>query len=354
MPDADIESAIAHWAPRFTTQGVDPNDFRRVTASLEHWQDWLGAWCDNADMHAGLAATAEEQGRSLTAGEAWLRAALSYHFAKFVWVVDMAQHRAATEKSVAALRHAHRHLDPSAERIEIPFEGSHLVGNLRKPEGVANPPLVLLLPGLDSTKEEFFRWEDNFLARRMATFSLDGPGQGEGGYDFPLRADYEVATSATLDVLQARDDWDTSRIGVVGVSMGGYYAARSAAADHRIAAAVTVGGPYESGSRFDTRPGISRSAFMAYSHADTEEGARRIADSMNLEGRLGDLTQPLLVIFGRLDRLVPYQQAERVVAEAPNAQLVMYEEGNHVCNNLPYLYRPLAGDWLAEQLKVAQ
>jgi hypothetical protein len=48
--------------------------------------------------------------------------------------------------------------------------------------------------------------------------------------------------------------------------------------------------------------------------------------------------------------LVPFEQAERVVREAPNAQLVMYEDGNHVCNNYSYLYQPLAGDWLAEQL----
>ena len=29
---------------------------------------------------------------------------------------------------------------------------------------------------------------------------------------------------------------------------------------------------------------------------------------------------------------------------------MMFEEGNNVCNNLPYCYRPLAGDWMAEKL----
>jgi pimeloyl-ACP methyl ester carboxylesterase len=209
---------------------------------------------------------------------------------------------------------------------------------------------VLLLPGLDSTKEEFFNWENVFLLRGLATFSLDGPGQGETGYQLPLRPDYEVAASAAIDALTVRDDVDLDRLGVAGVSMGGYYAARSAAFDHRIQAAVTVGGPYESGSRFDTRPAISRSAFVQYSHAATNEQARDIAAAMTLEGVLGDLVQPMLVIFGRQDRLVPFQQAERVVDEAPNATLVMYDEGNHVCNNLPYLYQPLAGDWMASML----
>jgi pimeloyl-ACP methyl ester carboxylesterase len=62
------------------------------------------------------------------------------------------------------------------------------------------------------------------------------------------------------------------------------------------------------------------------------------------------LRQPLLVIFGRLDRLIPFTHAERVAAEAPNAELVMYPDGNHVCNNLPYRARPLAADWVGERL----
>jgi pimeloyl-ACP methyl ester carboxylesterase len=351
VPDPDVQSAIVHWAPRFTTQGVDPNDFRRVTSSIERWPEWLDAWCANGDMHADLAAEAAARGRMLTAGQAWVRAALSYHFAKFVWVLDMQRHRAATAKSIAALRQAHHALDPTAERVEIPFGDAQLTGNLRRPAVVDRPGVVLLLPGLDSTKEEFFNWENVFLQRGLATFSLDGPGQGETGYQLPLRPDYEVASTAAIDALSRRSDIDVDRLGVVGVSMGGYYAARAAAFDHRIRAVVTVGGPYESGSRFDTRPQISRSAFIEYSHAATPEQARDIADRMTLEGVLAELVQPMLVVFGRLDRLVPYEQAERVAREAPRARLVMFEEGNHVCNNLPYLYQPLAADWIAEQLQ---
>ena len=353
MADAGIEAAIAHWAPRFTTQGVDPNDFLRVTSSIDLWSDWLDAWSANGDMHASLAYEAQSHGHDLTAGQAWMRAALSYHFAKFVWVLDMQKHRAATLKSVEAMRYAHKFLDPTAQRIEIPFENTFLVGNLRRPPNIVRPAIVLLLPGLDSTKEEFFNWENIFLQRGIATFSLDGPGQGETGHFLPMRPDYEVASIAAINVLSQRNDLNMDRLGVAGVSMGGYYAARTAAFDQRVRAVVTVGGPYEVGSGFDARPEISRAAFTQYSGAASNDEAREIANRLTLAGVLVNLRSPLLVIFGKLDRLVPYQQAERVVREAPNAQLIMFADGNHVCNNLPYRYQPLAGDWMAEQLVAA-
>lgn len=350
MPDERIEAATAHWAPRFTTQGVDPNDFGRVTNGLERWEDWLDAWSANGDLHAELAREAEERGRTLTAGEAWVRAALSYHFAKFVWVLDPQKHRAAADRSVAALRNAHRLLDPTAERLEVPFEGGTMVGNLRRPPDAHRPPLVLLLPGLDSTKEEFFHWENVFLARGMATLSLDGPGQGETGYHTHIRPDYEVGPTAMLDHISGRMDLDLGRIGVVGVSLGGYYAPRTSAFEPRIGAVCAIGGAHSFGELIGDRPTISQETFMYHSGAKDLAEAKTIADRMTLTGVLPKVTQQFLVIFGRLDRLVPYEHAERVAAEAPNAQLVMYPEGNHVCNNIPYKYRPLAGDWMAEAL----
>ena len=72
--------------------------------------------------------------------------------------------------------------------------------------------------------------------------------------------------------------------------------------------------------------------------------------TFNLEGVLGRVTQPLLVIHGARDRLFPPAQAERIAREAPAATLVMYPDGNHVCNNIAYKYRPLMADWMKDRL----
>ena len=352
MPDRRVQAAIDHWAPRFITMGVDYNDFVRTTARIERWEDWLAAWSAVAGEHLELAREAEEAGRLRSAGEAYLHAALCWHFGKFVWVLDAAAHRAATERAIEALYRAHRHLDPSAERIEAGLEGALLAANLRRPAGVTRPPLVLLIPGLDSTKEEFFHHENAFLARGMATLSVDGPGQGESGFALPIRPDYEVAVAAMLDALEGRDDLDLDlgRVGAVGVSLGGYYAPRAAAFEPRLRAVAAVSGPYEFGARWDELPPLTREAFIVKSGARDEREARERAGALSLRGVASRIRQPVLYVTGALDRIVPWQQTERAAAETPHGTFVLFEQGSHVCSNIPYRYRPLVADWMAERL----
>jgi pimeloyl-ACP methyl ester carboxylesterase len=345
VPDPRVQAAIDNWAPRFVSQGVDFNDFQRTTAQIESWDEWLGAWCETGDSHRALAEDAERAADGRTAGEAYVRAALCYHFAKFVWVLDLRRHRDATEQAIECLYAAHRHLDPEAERIEIPFEGATLVGNLRRPGGAEGAPLVLLLPGLDSTKEEFFNWEQVFLDRGLATFSFDGPGQGESGFDTHIRADYEVAVTAALDVL----DWP-GPVGAAGVSLGGYYAPRAAAREPRLRAVAGVSGPFDFGECWDGLPALTREAFQHHSGAGDVEEARARADELDLAPVIGTLEQPALMVTGMLDRIIPWEQTRQIADEAPNATFVIYEEGSHVCNNVPYKYRPLIADWLRKEL----
>jgi hypothetical protein len=54
---------------------------------------------------------------------------VSNHFAKFVWVLDAKRARAASDKSIEALYRAHSLLDASAERVEEPLDGAHVVAD---------------------------------------------------------------------------------------------------------------------------------------------------------------------------------------------------------------------------------
>jgi pimeloyl-ACP methyl ester carboxylesterase len=346
VPDARVRAAVEHWGPRFVQAGVDVNDFTRTTARVERWEDWLDAWSQTAETHVELARDAEAAGRARTAGEAWLRAAVCFHFGKFVWVLDAERARAAADRAVAALRAAYRLLDPTAERVEAPCA----IANLRRPAANGRPPLALLIPGLDSTKEEFFRLENVFLARGMATLSLDGPGQGETGYSLPMRHDYEVAVTAILDAVSARDDLDLARVGALGVSLGGYFAPRAAAFEPRVRAVAGISGPFCFGELWDGLPELTRETFVHKSGAADAEDGRRRALALDLEGVLDDLPAPALFVTGKLDRLIPWESTRRQAEAAPRGEFVLFEDGNHVCANVPYKARPLVADWLAERL----
>ena len=353
MPDARVQAAIDHWAPRIITAGVDYNDFVRTTGQIERWEDWLGAWTALAEEHLELAADAEAAGRERSAGEAYLHAAVCQHFGKFVWMLDADAHRAATERAIAAMAKAHSFLDLTAERIEAPLGGGVLAGNLRRPGSSRDgepPPLVVLIPGLDSTKEEFFHWEAAFLVRGMATLSMDGPGQGEAGFRLPIRHDYEVAVAAMLDALGGRDDIDLGRVGAAGVSLGGYYAPRAAAFEPRIRAVAGISGPYNFGEVWDDLPPLTREAFTVKSGARDQREGRERAHALDLTGVLGALEQPALFVTGGLDRIIPWRQTERAAREVPDGIFVLYEQGTHVCSNVPYRYRPLVADWMWDQL----
>ena len=103
----------------------------------------------------------------------------------------------------------------------------------------------------------------------MATLSLDGPGQGEGGFHSPIRHDYEVAVTAALDALADRHELDMKRVGAAGVSLGMYYAVRAAAFEPRLKAIAAVSGPYDMGAGWDSKPSLTREAFACYSRAQT-------------------------------------------------------------------------------------
>src|SRR3954470_15370237 len=142
--DPRVASAIAHWAPRFVSNGVLLADFEEVTASLERWEDWCAAWSKRAAMHEALGRECLKNSFSLTAGEHLVRASIYYHFAKFVFVQDPAQMRAAHRKVVECYTSALPLMRPPGERVSIgPY-----VGVLRKPTS-ARCPVLIMAPGLD-------------------------------------------------------------------------------------------------------------------------------------------------------------------------------------------------------------
>src|SRR5260221_10901611 len=135
MADSRVNAAISHWAPRFIANGIDYSDFVTVTSKIDTWDEWCARWCEAGDVHAELGQAALAKGQLQAAGAHLARAAVYYHFAKFMFVDDVTQMRAAHQRAVKCLADAMPYLDPPGERAEIPFDGSVIAGMLRRPAG---------------------------------------------------------------------------------------------------------------------------------------------------------------------------------------------------------------------------
>ncbi|HUF82670.1 MAG TPA: alpha/beta fold hydrolase, partial [Burkholderiales bacterium] len=349
--DKRVEIAIHHWAPRFVSSGVPLTDFDEVTAGITRWDEWCAAWGARAAVHEELGRKALAEGYPLSAGEHLTRAAILYHFGKFMFVHDLGEMKRAHRKVVECREAALPHLLFPGERVEMPYQGKRLAGTLRKPAGAGRPPVVVMCVGLDSTKEELDVYENIFLARGMATLAFDGPGQGEAEYDIPIRGDYEVAVKAVVDYLEARPDLDAKRVGLWGVSLGGYYSARAAAFEKRAKACISLSGPYSWVETFDGRNELSREAFRVRSHSNTMEQAREVAKSLTLEGVAKNITCPIYVVGGELDSLTPPHNARRIASEVSGpCELLIVKGGNHVANNRRYMFQTQTADWMGQQL----
>ncbi len=347
----NVQVAAYHWRPRFVANGIDVNDFDDTVAKTTAWKDWGPNWMSVGEVHQGLGQEAERRARTLSATQAYQRAAWCYHLGKFLWFEDPQLHAELRDRAVAIYRRALPHLDPPAVRLEIPFEGRVIPANFRRPMATDPVPLVLLVPGLDSSKEELYAIEEDFLRRGMSTLTMDGPGQSENSIHFAIRPNWETVITPLLDHLHQLDlHVDLGRVGLMGISMGAIYGPRAAAHDKRVRAIVGLAGPYNLGECWDALNPLTRGGYIFYTKSKNDAEARQKAYTLNLEGVLDRVTQPLLVIHGGRDRLFPPAHAERIAREARNATLVIYPDGNHVCNNIAYKYRPLMSDWLREQL----
>lgn len=350
--DELVQSAIDNWAPRFISNGVDANDFQRVTNSIEHWDDWCQKWSECGAMHQQMAQKAEVEEHYVSAAYHYFHAAISYHFGKYLFVRKPHELRVAHDHVVRAYQRGLPYFDFPGEHVAIAYEGGATMhGILRKPWHTPKPPVVILVPGLDSVKEELHLYGDDFLRRGMAVLAIDGPGQGEMEFDHAMRFDYEVPIKYVIDYLESRPDVDASRTGLMGVSLGGYYVVRATALDQRVKATIENCGPYNPFENFEERPLISRETYIHRLKTPTVEDAMNKLKLFNLQGVAEKIDRPLLVIQGRHDRLVPAEQGERIAAESGSkAELWMFEDGNHVCNNIPYKHRPQQADWMRHHL----
>ena len=171
------------------------------------------------------------------------------------------------------------------------------------------------------TKEiQFLRGVPDLIKRGISVLLVDGPGTGEAirFRGLHLRHDYEVAGSACLDYLETRTDVDPKRIGIVAISLGGYYAPRCASMDERWAACIAWGAIWDYHATWKRRIDAAFKASMSVpGHhinwilgVDSVEEALEKLDPFRLDGVVQKMKCPFLIVHGEDDEQVPLVDAQ--------------------------------------------
>jgi pimeloyl-ACP methyl ester carboxylesterase len=247
------------------------------------------------------------------------------------------------------------------ERVEVPFDAGktiscllHLLPDRRK------APCVIYVPGMDQTKEVFPRVSNSQgIARGMHVISIDGPGQGNSNLQ-KIRAvgdAYERAGAAVIDYLETRPEIDSERIGIYGVSMGSYWSLRLASYDRRPAAlASTVACFYPNNTIFTQSSPRFKQQFMYMAGMIGDEAAfDRMAREMTVEGYLGKIECPTLLVTGEFDPLCPLEDAIRAYGDlACRKEMWVIENQFHPLGGLANLggldSHEVVMDWLERAL----
>src|SRR6516165_6658073 len=132
--DERLVSMYRRFTWRILSNYVTPWEFEQLKSEITDYEQWCAAWSQHAARHVERGDAALAAGRSLTAGDAYLRGALAYHWASFVFTHDQAQFRAALEAMGAAWAKAAPLVAPPMELLEVPFEGLVMPGYLRVPD----------------------------------------------------------------------------------------------------------------------------------------------------------------------------------------------------------------------------
>lgn len=215
-------------------------------------EGWIDAWTDRGNRLLQSAQTAEKKNKLLTASQRYLRAS-SYYRIGLMYFSDSKDSRMKKYALLSKDCYA-KYLEYSGypgEYVEIPYEGTSLPGHFyRSPVAKEKAPLLMIIPGRDTWAEDTVFAYDAALKRGIHCLVFDGPGQGFAlriqGLTF--RPDWENVITLAVDFAQKITGVDKKRIGLMGISFGGFLAPRAVAFEKRIKLCITDPGNMDWGS----------------------------------------------------------------------------------------------------------
>jgi esterase FrsA len=342
-------------AQRYPMTGFDAKQVAEILQRIHSLDrdEWARSWIQTGDVHASHAKSLPAN-QTKEAAEAYLSAWRYYGFG--AWPTQNSpEKKRAHALGTQAFRAYAALAQPNIEVLRIPFEGKEIIGYLQRPQGVAKPPVVLSVGGLDSYKEFVVeQYGPDYLKAGLAYVALDMPGTGES----PIKIDVgaERIFSRVIDALQSRTDLDSSKIGFQGVSWGGHWAARVAYAEpQRIKAVVNWGGPVHAYFQKDWQTkalGTREYLFDLFQARAAVYGPRM---SLKDAQALNKPSAPQLLVNGQKDSQVPIEDLDMVLRSGSAKQAWVNPEGGHLGRDKLWsdgrIFSEVIVPWFSQQLK---
>ena len=351
----------------------------RIKDHLGDDQVWFREWTGEAERLEAIGNEKAAAGHAHSASAYLLRAALYAQIGERFLHPKTEASQASYKRSVEVFRKAAGLMArPRMENVEVPYEGVTLPGILVHGDPVpgrkGKAPVMLFLDGFDITKEmQYFKGIPSLTARGISVLMLDGPGNGEAirFRNLPLHYQTERHAGAAYDYLAARPEFDPKRIGIMALSLGGYYAPRAASMDQRFACCISWGPEWDYHTKWQQRlarieRGEALSLSVPWQHllwvfgVKTKEEAFQKLEGFKLDGVIQKMRCPYLLVHGEGDAQAPTDHAEHMIAAcgSVNKHMKVFtreEGGYHHCqiDNLS-IGTAYMWDWLEDVLQPAK
>lgn len=321
-------------------------------------ESWIVEWTRVAERNEQLAEKAVSAGYKQTANTYYLRASGFYREAAWPQPVTEPRMLPTYNKMRDTFAKAWEQTKAPFEKVQINFEGKMLDGYFRKPNGPAGTkyPVVIPFQGADTMMEATIQGGAAYVARGMAYLAVDFPGQGGALRlkDLHLPPDTDRVVKAMIDYLETRQDVDAKKIGMQGISMGGYGVPRAAAGESRLKAAMMSSGSYDLGADlFDYYPPIQERVRWIIGAKDLADARKKLKD-YTLEGKATRIECPMLVGYSKDDRIMDPAGAFRLYKAATNSKRDMVEGTGHAqasnAGGPREAREPIFPDWAMKQL----
>ncbi len=337
---------------------------------------WFAEWTRMGDVVEARGRVAERDGHKLTAASCFLRATRYYQTGERFLQPKSQRGMDVYAKSVKTFRDAAAIIrSPRIEHVEIPYEGTSLPALLVHPDpevtGGRPAPAMVYFDGFDVTKEIQYGYAvPDLAARGVGCLIVDGPGNGESVRfrNLPLIAETERYATPAYEYIAGRPEFDPKRIGVMALSLGGYYAPRAASLEPRYACCIAWGAQWDYHAIWkkrleDLASGKVLSLSVPPEHlqwvlgVDSQEAALKVLEGFRLDGIVQKMRCPFLLLHGEGDEQISLSLAhtlyDAVGSREKALRVFTREEGGfHHCqvDNITIGVHTM-WDWVADVLK---